>query len=151
MPTGGFAARLLSKEDQEMVYSRRSWRIQFVVMVGLLAVLTACNYRQGRVEVTYSDRMRATYALFDGQSGMAVDLAAGEMMTLAYDLEIITGSLSMQIVDPDRTVVWEDSFNESSTGSASVTAVIEGSYRLVVKGDSTKGGFDLHWEIADKD
>ena len=131
-----------------MVYSRRSWRIRCVVLVGLLTVLTACNYRQGWVEVTYSDSMRATYALFDGQSGMAVDLAAGEMMTLAYDLEIIKGSLSLQIVDPDRTVVWEASFSESSAGSASVIVENEGSYRLVVIGNSTKGGFDLHWEIV---
>ncbi len=134
-----------------MAYSRTSWRFRFVVMVGLLAALTACNYRQGWVEVTYSDRMRATYTLFDGKSGTTVDLAAGEMLTLVYDLEITKGSVSLQIADPDRRVVWEDSFNENSTGRTSVTAENEGLYQLVVIGDSTRGGFDLHWEILGND
>lgn len=103
------------------------------------------------MEVTYSDRMWALYTLFDEQSGIAVDLAAGEKMPLAYNLEITKESLSLQIVDPDRTAVWEDTFTVSSVGSASVTAENDGSYRLVVIGDSTGGGFDLHWEIVDKD
>ena len=131
-----------------MMHSRTPWRIRSVAILGLLAVLSACNYHQGWVEVTYSDRMRASYTLFDGQSGTAVDLAAGETMSLAYDLEITKGSLSLQIVDPDRMVVWEDSFSESSVGSASVTADNGGSYRLVIIGKSSRGGFDLHWEIV---
>jgi hypothetical protein len=134
-----------------MAHSRPHWRIWTIAVLILLSILTSCNYRQGWVEVTYSDRMLATYSLFDGQSRTTVGLAAGEMMALEYDLEITKGSLSLQIVDPDRVVVWEDSFSESSTGSTSITAEIEGRYHLVVIGDSTKGGFDLRWEITGND
>ncbi len=80
-----------------MMWFRRPWRIRSVAILGLLAVLSACNYRLGWVKVTSSDRMRASDALFDGQSGTAIDLAAGEKMSPAYNLEITKGSLSLQM------------------------------------------------------
>ena len=134
-----------------MTHSRSPWRIRFIILFGLLAVLTGCNYRQGWVEVTYSDRTQATYTLFNGQKEQVINLEAGEGLTLAYDLAIAKGSLTLQIVDPDRTVVWEGSFTETSTGDTSFTVANEGVYRLVISGNRTRGSFDLHWEITEND
>ena len=134
-----------------MMHSRFYKRIWLVVVLGFLLVLTACNFRQGWVEVTLSDRIRATYSLFDGQNGTNVELASGEVLTLEYDIEITKGDLTLQIINPDKVVIWEESFNENAAGNTSITAEIEGVFQLVEIGEMTGGGFDLHWEIlADK-
>lgn len=131
--------------------SQQRWIIFTIVVLFSLSMLSACNYRRGWVEVMYTDRMRATYDLLDGQHGTTVTLAAEEVMTLEYDLEVTKGSLSLQVVAPDKDMIWEGNFHNSSTGSISVSAPIEGRYRLLIIGDETSGSFDLHWEINDLD
>ena len=132
--------------------TRNNWWILPFIIISLLVILTGCNYRQGWVEMTYANRMRATYSLFDGQHGTAIGLIAADgTMTLTYDLEITKGNLSLQILNPGREVVWEDTFSESTKGSTSFTAEIDGRYRINVVGGETAGGFDLHWEIVQND
>jgi hypothetical protein len=133
-----------------MIHGRHRWWIWTIIILGFLSFLTGCNYRRGWVEVTYSDRLRATYSLFNGQNGATVGLAAGESVSLTYDLEISKGSITLQVIDPDRKVIWEEDFCEDGTGSTSIPAALEGKYQFVVLGEKTRGSFDLHWEITEK-
>ena len=126
------------------------WFWVLLVLI-ILLLLASCNYRQGWVEVTYRDRIQATYAFFDGQHGTSVEVPAGDRLMFAYDLEVFKGRLSLQIHDPERRVVWEAEFTENSSGSFSFTAKTGGLYRLIVLGEETGGGFDLNWEITGAD
>lgn len=128
----------------------RGWVWILIVLI-ILLLLASCNFRQGWVEVSYRDRIQATYAFFDGQHGTSVEVPSGDRLMVEYDLDVSKGRLSLKILDPERRVVWEAEFTENSSGSFSFTTETGGLYRLIVIGEESGGGFDLNWEITGDD
>ena len=115
-----------------------------------MILLTSCSKTQvGWVGNNYGNTFNATYMLFDGQEKERIQVDAGDVFTLSYDLSVEDGALSLQITDPDKTVLWEETFLKDDEGDFSFTSQASGRYILTITGDQAKGGFDLTWDVSE--
>ena len=115
-----------------------------------ILLLSSCSRTQiGWVEMNYGNTFEASYRLFDGEERERIRIDAGDTFSLAYDLNVKDGALSLRFVNPDGDTLWEETFLEDSEGVYDFTAEESGRYTLVVAGDNNEGNFDLSWEISD--
>ena len=115
-----------------------------------MILLTSCSKTQvGWVGNNYGNTFNATYMLFDGQEKERIQVDAGDVFTLSYDPSVEDGALSLQITDPDKTVLWEETFLKDDEGDFSFTSQASGRYILTITGDQAKGGFDLTWDVSE--
>lgn len=116
-----------------------------VVLISALS-LTACSQKQvGWVATNMGDTFEASYRRFDGREVENYQLEAGESFSLSYDIEVDEGSLTLELVDPQDELVWEETFSEDDEDVFEVTPETSGRYRLRVIGDDTQGSFELNW------
>ena len=115
----------------------------------LITLLTACTRQVGWVGLNYLNTIDASYQLFDGKKVERIQVEAGDNFSLNYAVEVDDGALRIELVDPDREVVWEASFLEDNEDVVRFQAEKSGRYTLKINGDQTKGGFELRWETMD--
>ena len=125
---------------------------KILILLTLLPIilLTSCSKTQvGWVGNNYGNTFNASYILFDGQERERIQLDAGDVFTLSYNLSVEDGALSLQITDPDKAVIWEETFLEDDEGDFSFTPQGSGGYILTITGDQAEGGFDLTWDVSE--
>ena len=125
---------------------------KILILLTLLPIilLTSCSKTQvGWVGNNYGNTFNASYILFDGQERERIQLDAGDVFTLSYNLSVEDGALSLQITDPDKAVIWEETFLEDDEGDFSFTPQGSGRYILTITGDQAEGGFDLTWDVSE--
>ena len=120
-----------------------------IAILILAALLTACTRQVGWVGLNYLNTIDVTYQLFDGKKVERIPVNAGETFNLIFDVDVDEGALHLDLLDPDRNVVWEASFLEDSEDEMSFQADQSGRYTLRITGDQTNGGFELRWETND--
>lgn len=120
-----------------------------IISLILTALLTACTRQVGWVGLNYLNTIDVTYQLFDGKKVERIPVNAGETFNLIFDVDVDEGALHLDLLDPDRNVVWEASFLEDSEDEMSFKADQSGRYTLRITGDQTNGGFELRWETND--
>ena len=120
-----------------------------LITIILLTMLTACTRKVGWGGSNIGNSFDATYQLFEGEETEKIRLSNGARFSLNYDITVEEGVLTLQIRDPNKTLIWEESFNENIQDSLSFPAEVEGRYTLDIIGDETQGGFDLQWEIEE--
>jgi hypothetical protein len=119
-----------------------------LTLIFLIAMMstTACSRTQvGWVATNIGDTFEASYQCFDGQEVETHQLESGESFSLSYEIEVDKGSLTLELVDPEDQLVWEESFSEDAEDVFEFTPETSGRYRLRVIGDDTQGGFVLNW------
>ncbi|MFW5713052.1 MAG: hypothetical protein ACOCYU_00090 [Brevefilum sp.] len=119
-----------------------------IIMISLIliALLSACSRQVGWVGLNYLNTIDVSYQFFDGQKIERIKVDAGDTLNLTYDVGIDDGALKLELIDPDRAMVWEASFFEDSKDVMSFRAEKSGRYTLRILGDQTKGDFELRWE-----
>lgn len=119
--------------------------------LSLVAFLApACSTSQVRVDFIGSQRgnhMEFDYDLFTGHEQKTFDLEQGQTMDLDYDLQVESGSLTLQFIDNSGMVSWEESFQDDAAGSATLNIDRDGLYKLSVSGEKAKGGFEIDWDL----
>lgn len=115
----------------------------------LITLLTACTRQVGWVGLDYLNTIDASYQFFDGKKVERIQVDAGDNFSLTYDIEVDDGALRIELVGPDREVIWEASFLEDIEDVMRFRAEKSGRYTLRITGDQTKGGFELRWETTD--
>ena len=127
----------------------RRWMIG--LMVALMASLTACSYgntqvRLGWVETSRSSGIEARFDRFDGMELRSLNLDVGDQLVIDFQAELDNGSLDVQMLDPDGSLVDEARFDKPGNARITVTAEDEGNYRIQIVGKGASGGFVVHWE-----
>ncbi len=125
---------------------------KFIALLALifLALLSACSRQVGWVGLNYLNTIDVSYHLFDGRKVEHIQVDAGDTFNLTYDIDVDEGALRLELLDPDREVIWEASFLEDNADEMHFQAEISGRYILRIDGDQTRGGFDLRWETMDQ-
>ena len=113
----------------------------------ILLLLSSCTRKVGWIGIDIGNKFNAHYQFFDGNQISTLQLDAGETLKLKFELEIINGALTLQMLDPNKNTIWEKRFLEDASGNVEITPDIDGRYRLNVIGEETQGGFDLQWDI----
>lgn len=121
------------------------------LLLSLIALVSpACSSSQVRVGFIGSqvgNRMAFDYELFSGQEQKTLNLDRGQTLDLNFDVQVERGSLTLQLIDKDGAVSWEESFEDDSAGSVDLEIDGDGFYRISVSGQKTEGGFDIDWEL----
>lgn len=122
--------------------------LSLILLIPLLALtLTSCVRKVGWVGMNVGNEMKASYHLFDGPQTSTIHLDAGEEVTLSYEVTVDSGTLSLTLTDPDRQMIWEETFEDAGAGIFTFEADQDGRYALTTTGEETQGGFEILWEI----
>jgi hypothetical protein len=87
------------------------------------------------------------YDLFSGQEQKTLNLDQDQVLDLNFDIQVDDGSLTLQLIDEDGNVSWEESFLDDSSGSVDLQIDDDGLYEISINGQKTKGGFEIDWEL----
>ncbi len=120
-----------------------------ITTIALFALLSACTRQVGWVGMNYDNTYSATYQLFDGKQTESIKIDAGDKFSLSYEVDVDDGALTLQMVTPEKEVVWEAAFLQDNADIFSFSPEESGRYTLNILGDNTQGGFDLKWNIMD--
>jgi hypothetical protein len=121
------------------------------LLLSLVALVApACSSSQVRVGFVgsqFGNRMDFDYDLFSGQEQKTLNLDQDQVLDLNFDIQVDDGSLTLQLIDEDGNVSWEESFLDDSSGSVDLQIDDDGLYEISINGQKTKGGFEIDWEL----
>jgi hypothetical protein len=116
----------------------------------LISLLTACGQSTleiGMVETNLPGRWQASYATFTGTKFDTLQAEAGDTLTLEYDVQVDTGTLTLEIRSPRNRLLWDTSLQDNADDTVNLTLEQAGSYTISIKGDAAGGAFALSWEL----
>jgi hypothetical protein len=133
---------------------RLHWYHGLVLLLGLLvlggaALLTidAFTYhRVGFAGTNVPGHMAANYHYLDDTIDSSITAGEGETIVLDYELHTEQGHLQLSIRDPQGERLMHLEGND--VGRAEIEAPFDGTYRLIIHGEETRGGYDLRWYVA---
>ena len=122
-----------------------------LIVLSLLTMifLSSCTRKVGWVGTNIGNEFTARFQFFDGQQTDTIRLDAGERFNLKYEIEVVEGSLTLELLDPEKALLWEKRFLEKESSNFEFTSETSGQYTLKVIGREAQGSFDLRWEITD--
>jgi len=124
-------------------------KLMIAMILITVALLTSCTRQIGWVGLNYGNTFDFSYQFFDGKETERIEMAAGDTFRLSYDIEVNDGALNLELIDPDRDVVWQMTFREDVNDVFEFIPETGGRYTLNVIGDGTNGGVELRWKIKD--
>lgn len=123
----------------------KKWIKLGVLIIMASVLLTSCDKRMMFVGSSTKSKLSASYKLFTGTEEKKVKLKSGETLSMDYNSKVEKGELSMKLYGPDNEVLKELGTNES--GTEKVEADQDGKYRIEVKGEDTKGSFEVTFKV----
>lgn len=123
----------------------KKWITLGILTIMATLLLTSCDKRMMFVGSSTKSKLSASYKLFTGTEEKKVKLKSGETLSMDYNSKVEKGELSMKLYGPDNEVLKELGTNES--GTEKIEADQEGKYRIEVKGEDTKGSFEVAFKV----
>ncbi|MFP4697493.1 MAG: hypothetical protein ACLFMO_02185 [Eubacteriales bacterium] len=120
----------------------------FVCLFIILTILvTGCSSEIAIMQKgnTTSDKMEYDYFYFDGIKRAYFHMKEDINIKLDYDLNIKKGNLTLEIIDNDDKALWSQEFNKDTEDEIIVKIKEKGIYKIVVKGEEAKGGFEINY------
>lgn len=133
-------------------------RLTIVFLLIVTLSLGACNslgnlsrFEVGMIEFGGINQARASFGTLIGRKLWHESLEAGEALVLDFSAEINKGGLTIQIVSPEGSVIWELDLKEGDRVDSSVELVANdsGRYSIVVWGRKAGGSYDLSWRVEE--
>jgi hypothetical protein len=112
----------------------------------LVAIDTFTYQRVGFAGTNVPGHMAANYHYLDDTTESHITAGAGETIVLDYELHTEEGQLRLSIRDPRGERLMRLEGNEA--GRAEIEAPFDGTYRLIIHGEETRGSYDLRWHVA---
>jgi hypothetical protein len=91
--------------------------------------------------------MAYVYSTFNGFESSSLEAGAGQTIQAVYQVELHKGSLTFEIQAPGGDVLWQETFTESSQGSAEVPVLEADLYIIIATAEQAGGGFELSWTL----
>jgi hypothetical protein len=112
----------------------------------LIAIDAFTFQRVGFAGTNIPGHMAANYHYLDDTVDSSITAGEGETIVLDYELHTEEGQLRLSIRDPQGERLMRMEGNEA--GRAESEAPFDGTYRLIIHGEETRGGYDLRWHVA---
>jgi len=129
-----------------MKVTKTTFLAQIVLLAVLLIGCASSQYRMGWIEVRDENSIRCSYSRFDGKEKVGIKAEEGQEFRLSTDVEVSEGVLTIQLFDPDDSLVWEERSAEDNAKVENLVLKTSGQYKLIITGDDTNGSFDISWE-----
>ena len=130
-------------------------KVLFLVFIILAAISICIGVLGGFWEIKLgwsgfeeADRIHYGYLLFTGSISKQLVIENGNLLTIYYDIKVDRGSLTISVIKISGRALWEQKFNQDSFGSVKIGLNDGGVYSIIIKGEGTKGEFDLRWEVS---
>lgn len=123
------------------------WLTVAVVFAGLVAACGRSSLEIGMVETNLPGRWEASYESFTGTKEDTIRAQDGQILELAYDVQVDKGELAIKVDRHDREALWEASLQEDAKDTVEIALGQDGPYTLIVEGHDAGGGFALNWEL----
>lgn len=123
----------------------KKWLTLGLLIIIASVLLTSCDKRMMFAGSSTKNKISASYKLFTGTEEKKVKLKSGETLSMDYSSKVEKGELSMKLYGPDNEVLKELGTNAS--GTEKVEADKDGKYRIEVKGQDTKGSFEVAFKV----
>lgn len=91
--------------------------------------------------------MRYHYDLFQGSESQTMRGHHGDLVSVDYQAQVHSGTMFMELVDASQQPVWQCCIFGSGSERASIPLPADGSYQVRVRGDGTRGAFDMRWSV----
>ncbi len=122
----------------------------FALLVLLLAYLSKAGVLRTEIAINYvgtetGERVRYTFDVFTGDESALLPCESGEELVLEYEVFLLEGTLSMELVDPTGNVLWFKEFKGNESGDVKVFPEGNGFCSLRVKGNGARGGYEVTW------
>lgn len=126
-----------------------------VVLVALLAMGTfnfqrIADVRVGFVGTSMPGHMIASYQYLDDTIDSQVTAQMGEMLVMTHELQVEQGTLSLEVQNPQGATIKriERKAPGEANGQTNIDIPQDGTYRLLVQGDETRGAYDIRWNVV---
>lgn len=111
------------------------------MLLATVAVTSLCDGHP-RLEGGHWRVLQDTY----GQTFM---INAGQTITVKCTATTGSGSLAVEVPDPNNRVLWQCTANTAGTQQGTVRAQSKGSYTVQVRGQNSNGGsFTVSWKLT---
>jgi hypothetical protein len=109
------------------------------------------NVQIGFVESSGLNNTEARFHTLSGRKSWRERLGQGDRLTLAYEVTLDKGSLTLQVQNPQDEAMWQVELEEGADVDDEVVldAGESGTYTIVVLGDGAGGNYDLSWEQSE--
>lgn len=135
-----------------MRFRRALWlSVALLMLAGL--VIGCEGGRTVKIGFRGSDTRRqktARYVRFSGVERKSLRLEEGQTVRFEYDVEVDEGTLTLSLIDPDGETAWERTFEEAGADEVEISASQSGRYRLRIRGEATRGSYDVSWRIGEE-
>lgn len=117
--------------------------LSFVISVSIMKFSNGTSFTIMSIENSSASRLKASYRYFDGTNARKVYLKQGETLKIHFTSEVKKGDLVINILNNNgETLKILDSNIE---GNENVKAEADGEYTIRVKGNGTRGSYDVNW------
>lgn len=131
---------------------RKIWLLMFVLLI-TIALVSACNTTVSRrincACTNIGNEMKCRYSLFTDQETSRIKLTSKETIEISYKVAVESGNLQIRLLNPNKEVVWDKTFEDDAMDTVSYQIVEGGRYTLVVEGFDTEGSFELSWQVQE--
>ncbi|MCF8011814.1 MAG: hypothetical protein K9L17_06435 [Clostridiales bacterium] len=110
----------------------------FVIMLG------GCKTKTGWVGTNIPGHIKASFHSFTGIEKGTLNAQKGDSFLFEYSSQVESGDLVMKILSTDNKIIHE--FKPDKEGSYKFTFAETGKYKVIIKGDSAKGSFNISWD-----
>lgn len=120
------------------------------LMLLVVVVASGCHRRVGFVGTNVPGHIEASYISYTGEAKREVDMEVGDTLHIEYLMVVEEGRLSIKVMDPDENVLKRldaTSRDDRREGTLTVEAPVGGEYLIVVRGELTRGQYDVSWEV----
>lgn len=126
------------------------WMIAFMIILAMSLPLCACGsnqYRAGWIETSDSSGVQARFDRFDGkEEARSFNLGVGDQLVIEIQTRLESGTLDVQILDPQGDLMAASSFDCSGNDEIIFSAAQKGWHQLQILGDDASGEFEVLWE-----
>ncbi len=121
--------------------------LSIIIIASVLSACSSSTTKVGCVCMDSSNELDCQYKLFDGREIKNIDMDAGEVLQVHYEVEVESGRLSLILQDAAGEVVLERAMPSTSEDDLTYTATEDGRYRLIIEGLDTKGSYLVNWSL----
>jgi hypothetical protein len=144
---------------QPRIYMKTCWHSLSQVLIVLMSLflISGCSFhfgdlkigetRLGMVGSKSPGSLVYSYRTFSGFESQDFQAEAGEMLEVSYHAVVERGSLTIEVQDPERNVIWSRTLDVSQEQSFTLPLEKSGRHGIIVHAKDASGSFEINWMV----
>lgn len=117
----------------------------FAIIIFIIIATMDKNMKIGFTGSKTSNEMTASFQYFNGTEDKKLNLAEGEKLSVAYELQVSKGVLTINILDEEGNILES---RKDEKGIIELNAKSSQKYSIKIIGDKSKGSYAISWNSS---